>query len=186
MDINNNILLFYLDTINIIWLGLALFLAGLLEALLWKTPLFNLVNFPIHSQLFGENKKWRGLISLPITHLVSVGLFQIGEQNFLSIPNNLIAFSSFNWLEYGLLVGFIFNLSELPNSFIKRRLQIPPGDESNKLFVFFDNMDSTYGTLILWYLYFKFPLHLILTGFLITPFLYMGTTLIRKNLGLKS
>jgi hypothetical protein len=173
------------DTLNLLWLALALFIAGVIEAFLWKTSFFQLLNQPIQVDLFGANKKWRALISLPLAMAISVYLLHFVEISLPSLPREAILFSNFNLLEFGLLVGFVFNLSELPNSFIKRRLNIPPGDESSKLFYFVDHMDSTYGVLILWYLYFHFPLHFIITGLIITPLLFMGATELRKKLGLK-
>lgn len=175
--------LFVFDTLNLLWLALGLFLAGVIEAGLWKTKAFQLLNTPIQTQWFGSNKKWRGLISLPIAAIASVYLLHFVE--IIPVSQAAVLFSDFNLLEFGFLVGFVFNLSELPNSFIKRRLNIPPGDESNKLFYFIDHMDSTYGVLILWYFYFHFPLHLILTGLVVTPLLFMGATELRKKLGLK-
>ena len=176
---------FFFDTLNLLWLALGLFIAGVIEAFLWKTSIFQLLNIPIQTQWFGANKKWRGLISLPIAMLASVYLLHLVETFIPSIPQNAILFSNFNLLQFGLLVGFVFNLSELPNSFIKRRLAIPPGDESSKIFYFIDHMDSTYGVLLLWYLYFHFPLHFIITGLIVTPLLFMGATELRKKLGLK-
>ncbi|MCC0178713.1 CDP-archaeol synthase [Waterburya agarophytonicola K14] len=173
------------DTLNLLWLALGLFIAGVIEAVLWKTKVFQWLNIPIQTELFGANKKWRGLISLPLAMLASVYLLHLVEIYLPFIPEDAILFSDFNLLEFGLLVGFVFNLSELPNSFIKRRLDIPPGDESSKMFYFVDHMDSTYGVLILWYLYFHFPLHFILTGLVVTPLLFMGATELRKKLGLK-
>ncbi|MEM8827805.1 MAG: CDP-archaeol synthase [Cyanobacteria bacterium P01_G01_bin.19] len=181
----NWIQFFISDTLNLLWLALGLFLAGVIEAFLWKTPVFQLLNIPIQTQWFGANKKWRGLISLPLAMLASVYLLHLVETFIPSVPQNAILFSDFNLLQFGLLVGFVFNLSELPNSFIKRRLEIPPGDESSKVFYFVDHMDSTCGVLILWYFYFSFPLHFILTGLIVTPLLFMGATELRKKLGLK-
>ncbi|MEC4894069.1 MAG: CDP-archaeol synthase [Oscillatoria sp. PMC 1051.18] len=186
MDIALISAIFLNDTLKIIWLGSALFLAGVWEALLWKSSWFQFCNYPINVQVFGENKKWRGLITLPLTHLVSVFVFQYLETELFHFPASLICFSSLNLVSYGLLVGLIFNLSELPNSFLKRRLNIPPGDESNPLFYLLDNLDSTYGTLLLWYLYFHFPLHLISTGLIVSPLLFFGATWIRRQLKLKS
>ncbi|MBE9045946.1 CDP-archaeol synthase [Pleurocapsales cyanobacterium LEGE 10410] len=174
---------FIFDTLNLLWLALGLFVAGVIEAFLWKTKVFQLLDTPIQTRWFGANKKWRGLISLPIAMIISVYLLQSIE--IVPVPQNAVLFSDFNLWEFGLLVGFIFNLSELPNSFVKRRLNIPPGDENSKLFYFIDHMDSTYGVLILWYCYFHFPLHLILTGLVVTPLLFMGATELRKKLGLK-
>ena len=177
--------LFRQDTFNLLWLGLGLFIAGVLEAFLWKTSLFKLLDRPIQSDLFGANKRWRGLFSLPLTNAIAVIFLQLIEANLVPFPPNFVLFSNFNYLEYGLLVGFVFNLSELPNSLIKRRLKIPPGDESNKIFYFVDHMDSTYGVLLLWYFYFHFPRHLVVTGLAIAPLLFMGSTWLRKKLGLK-
>ena len=176
---------FILDTLNLLWLAVGLFIAGVIEAFLWKTSVFQLLNFPIQTQWFGANKKWRGLISLPLAMLASVYLLHFIEKFIPNISQDAILFSDFNLIEFGLLVGFVFNLSELPNSFIKRRLDIPPGDESSKLFYVVDHIDSTYGVLILWYLYFHFPLHFIVTGAVVTPLLFMGATELRKKLGLK-
>jgi hypothetical protein len=176
---------FILDTLNLLWLALSLFIAGVVEAFMWKTSLFQLLNIPIQSEWFGANKKWRGLISLPIAMVISVCLLTLLEILFPTLARQLISFSNFNLIEFGLLVGLVFNLSELPNSFIKRRLDIPPGDENSKLFYFIDHMDSTYGVLILWYFYFHFPLHFIITGLIVTPLLFMGATELRKKLGLK-
>ncbi len=176
---------FISDTLNLLWLALSLFFAGVIEAFLWKTSPFEILNIPIQTQWFGANKKWRGLISLPIAMVVSVYFLNLIELLIPALTQIEISFSNFNLLEFGLLVGFVFNLSELPNSFVKRRLEIPPGDESRKIFYFIDHMDSTYGVLILWYFYFHFPLHLIVTGLIVTPLLFMGATELRKKLGLK-
>ena len=172
------------DILNLLWLASGLFIAGVIEAFLWKTSPFQLLNVPIQTEWFGVNKKWRGLVSLPLAMVISVCLLDLVE-NWVAVPSQAILFSDFNPLEFGLLVGFVFNLSELPNSFIKRRLDVPPGDESNKLFYFIDHMDSTYGVLILWYFYYHFPLHFVITGLIITPLLFMGATELRKKLGLK-
>jgi hypothetical protein len=176
---------FLTDTLNLLWLALSLFIAGVVEAFLWKTTPFQALNIPIQTDWFGANKKWRGLISLPIAMVTSVYLLHSLELVIPTLARQELALSRFNLLEFGLLVGLIFNLSELPNSFVKRRLDIPPGDENSKLFYFIDHMDSTYGVLILWYFYFHFPLHFILTGLIVTPLLFMGATELRKKLGLK-
>lgn len=173
------------DFLNLIWISLGLFLAGVLEAFLWKTPPFQLLNFPLQKDWFGQNKRWRGLLSLPLTFLLSVILFQGIESIWQINPSFAIHFRDFNPIEFGLLTGFVFNLSELPNSFVKRRLNIPPGEESNIISYLFDHIDSTYGVLILWYFYFNFPLHFIEVSLVVTPLLFMGATWLRKRLGLK-
>ena len=97
----------------------------------------------------------------------------------------LILFSEVKVWEFGLLTGLFFNLAELPNSFIKRRLNIGPGEETNLLFFWIDHMDSPYGVLLLWWLYFNFPSHLIITGVAIAPLLFIAATWLRKKWRLK-
>ena len=65
------------DTLNLLWLALSLFIAGVIEAFMWKTSLFQLLNIPIQAEWFGANKKWRGLFSLPIAMVISVCLLNI-------------------------------------------------------------------------------------------------------------
>ncbi len=178
--------LYLQDTLNILWLLLGLFVAGLLEGVLWKTPVFEWCNTPIQTDWFGPNKRWRGLISLPLTAALATIGFQAIESSASFLPEQWIHFSDFNGVEYGLLTGFFCNLAELPNSFIKRRLNIPPGDESQIATFITDHLDSTLGLLILWGLYFHFPSHLIVTGLVVSPLLFMSATWIRIGLKLKA
>jgi hypothetical protein len=173
------------DTFNITWLLLGLFIAGVLEAFLWETKIFQVFNHPIQAEWFGSNKRWRGLISLPLTNVFATVAFQWMERLIPSPPETWISFSSVNWIEYGLLAGFVCNLAELPNSFVKRRLNISPGDESSRLFFWVDHLDSSTGLLLLWWLYFRFPGELIATGIVICPLLFISATWIRKRLKLK-
>ncbi len=173
------------DALTILWLGLPLLLASILEFFLWKTPAFELLNIPIHAGLFGENKKWRGLVSLPLAHVVSVLMFQGLEKSLRLSFTKIILISSLNGVIYGLLVGFVFNFFELPNSFIKRRLNIAPGSESHPVFYWVDHMDSPYGVLLVLSFYLHLPLHSILNGLWMTPIAFMGATWLRKEIGVK-
>ena len=175
----------FYDCLTIVWLGLPLLMASIIEAFLWKTAVFECLNYPISVKLFGENKKWRGLVSLPIAHLLSVWFFQRLEVGLELHFNKIILLSSLNGFSYGLLVGFVFNLSELPNSFIKRRLNIPPGAERSPIFYWIDHMDSTYGVLIVLYFYLQPPIHLLLNGLWMAPVAFAAATWLRKKIGVK-
>ncbi len=182
--------LMILDLINISILAIVLFIAAILEAFLWKTPVFKYLDIPINTQLFGANKKWRGLISLPITTVISAYLVFFAVDYLFTYfsttddRTNLLLWQN-NILVLGLLIGFIFNLSELPNSYIKRKLDIPPGDESSKLFFFIDHMDSPYGVILLLWLFYRVPFHFVINWLWLTPLLFIAATWLRKKLGLK-
>jgi hypothetical protein len=179
-----------LDIINIFLLAIVLFLAAIVEAFLWKTPVFQYLNKPINTELFGANKKWRGLLSLPIATVFSAYLvYFLGNyifNYFLAIDDrvNLLLWQN-NLLVLSLLIGFVFNLAELPNSYIKRRLNIPAGDESSKVFFFIDHMDSPYGVILLLWLLYRVPLHFVANWLWLTPLLFILATWLRKGLGLK-
>ena len=83
-------------------------------------------------RLFGENKTWRGLLLMStVAALVVLGqsqLYRVDAFQDLSI----VDYSRTSWLALGLALGLSYSLSELPNSFCKRRLGIPPGGVSRK------------------------------------------------------
>jgi len=119
-------------------------------------------NFIDKKRIFGDNKTWKGLIlSTILCALVSIiwGLICryipiIGEHNWLYMYNeNTILFN----VLVGALYGLAYALFELPNSFLKRRLDIKPGHTiktngiKKKIFFIIDQIDSGIGTtLVLW------------------------------------
>jgi CDP-archaeol synthase len=79
---------------------------------------------PIARGLFGENKTWRGAIVMTAgTMLASVALARVPAYR-LRLPR---AVADADPVMVGCLLGSASWLGELPNSFVKRRLGIPPG-----------------------------------------------------------
>lgn len=102
-------------------------------------------------RLFGDNKTWRGfVVMIPATGFAFLLLGLLTRQTASGSlwPIDL-------W-QYGLLgcwAGFGFMLAELPNSFLKRRLNVPPGQTPNqpwarRLCFFLDQFDSVMGALL--------------------------------------
>lgn len=105
---------------------------------------------PISNKYFGKNKTWRGFLLMPV--------FTSGS--FLII-SKILEFKGFVpkfWPDaidkqviLGFFLGFFYVLFELPNSFMKRKLNIPEGKKSKKyswLFSFIDQADSAVGCAI--------------------------------------
>ncbi len=73
-----------------------------------------------------------------------------GEQydDFYIRHDNTILYN----LIIGIILGFVYMLFELPNSFIKRRIDIPPGKTSSGikgvLFYIIDQIDSLVGVML--------------------------------------
>lgn len=113
-------------------------------------------------RIFGDNKTWKGFIGyLVLNTFFSIvwgcvgSAASIDHLNFFYInhENTFI----YNIL-IGLLIGLGYALFELPNSFLKRRLDITPGKTTSGFwkwfFVFLDQADSVFGcALVVWIFY---------------------------------
>ncbi|WP_299111172.1 CDP-archaeol synthase [uncultured Winogradskyella sp.] len=109
-----------------------------------KRNYFPYLKLPISKKAFGSNKTWRGFIFIPIANAII--LLAIDLTSYLNIVNPL---------RLGLTLGIAYMFFELPNSFIKRRLRIKSGEQSqsNKiLFSLIDKTDSAFGVNLIYYL----------------------------------
>ena len=108
-------------------------------------------------RIFGNNKTWLGFLTMIgcsiVTHVVwglICRLFtdmQNMNQLYLCYENNLL----YNII-VGAIMGAAYMIFELPNSFIKRRLDIPDGKTERgfkgKLFFVIDQLDSMFGVIL--------------------------------------
>lgn len=149
---------------------LSTIVAGIINSIFCKKEILNFIKKPIDNnktlkdgkRIFGDNKTWKGFIGYIFFNIVFTIIFgfiwkltKIEHLNFFYINHN-------NTIQYNLLIGFLiglfYALFELPNSFIKRRLNIEPGKNSKGLkkyfFIFLDQADSLFGIcLIVWLFY---------------------------------
>ena len=108
-------------------------------------------------RLFGDNKTWKGFFGMIAITAVWLAAAAWLAMTFPEIQGlSLIAFEDlqfpFNVWFFGALWGLAYVLAELPNSFVKRRLDIPPGKNAKgmKGFVFLvlDQADSVIGCVL--------------------------------------
>lgn len=134
---------FLLDALVLI---LPVVFAGVGHMVVVRFRLFQALAVPIHAGWFGRNKTVRGLIVMAPLGVASVVL----TQAILGVPSSQMhtAFLQADPLVLGGALGLAYVLMELPNSFLKRRAGIPPGEQArdNRLFFFLcDHLDSTLG-----------------------------------------
>jgi len=150
---------------------LPVIIAGALNMVWCKLHLIKLLERPIDNnkvlkdgnRLFGDNKTWKGLAGMVVLGVVCTviwglicsGSAYLSEHNYMYRNyDNTIVYN----IIMGILLGLGYALFELPNSFVKRRMNIAPG-KSNKnlrgvLTIFFDQADSVIGcTLVLCLVY---------------------------------
>lgn len=119
------------------YLILPLLVAGAVHAPVIKKNLFPALARPLDfgrsfrgTRIFGENKTWRGLLLMStVSVLIVFGQSQLyALEPFRTL--SIVDYSRTSWLALGLALGLGYSLSELPNSFLKRRRGIPPGGVS--------------------------------------------------------
>ena len=145
-------------------------LAGITNMIFCKSSLLDSVNQPIDAgrllgdgrRLFGANKTWKGFWGMVVWGLLAqlIWSFFLARQPDLEklhliyahCPNKLAT----NF-PLGILLGLAYVVFELPNSYLKRRLDISPGKTAKDAwkypFILLDQIDSLIGILLVLHLY---------------------------------
>ena len=145
-------------------------LAGIANMIFCKSSLLDSVNQPIDAgrllrdgrRLFGANKTWKGFWGMAVWGLLAqlVWSYFLASQPDLEklhliyahYPNKLAT----NF-PLGILLGLAYVVFELPNSYLKRRLDISPGKTAKDAwkypFILLDQIDSLIGILLILHLY---------------------------------
>ena len=180
-------------------------IAGAANMLFTKTRLYRNSCAPIDGgkccsdgkRIFGDNKTWAGFFGMITANCLAQILWGLLSQISAPLGNANEMYRYFgNTLLFnavaGALFGFVYVLFELPNSFLKRRLDIQPGKTAQgrkgALFFVIDQIDSLLGVMLLLVLlagitpmqYFQYILLGAVTHLALNAVLY--TLKIRKNL----
>lgn len=122
---------------------LPLIISNSLHMWVVKKDYFTMLKRPIAQKIFGENKTWRGVMFVPLVNAIILVIITSIFELDIAKP---------------FLIGFLFGMGyiifELPNSYLKRTLGIPPGEQgkSNRiLFLIIDKTDSAFGVLVIYY-----------------------------------
>ncbi len=184
---------------------LPVILAGVFNMIWCKLPVCNFLKIPIDGgiyiwdkkRLFGDNKTWKGFLGMMLGGTVFTILWGLicNANPFLNAHNYIYRIRE-NTVFYnaviGVILGFAYALFELPNSFIKRRMDIEPGKTTEGfkklLFIFMDQADSIFGCVLVVCMvypmsiqfYFAYVLVGALTHIIINMLLYFVK--LRKNM----
>lgn len=150
--------------------ALSSIIAGIINSIFCKTKVLNNIKVPMDfnknfldkKRIFGDNKTWKGFLGYIFFNMVLAVIFgwiwkiaKIEHLNFFYMNyENTITYN----LIIGFLLGLFYALFELPNSFLKRRLNIKPGETSKGakkiFFIILDQADSVFGiALVVWMFY---------------------------------
>jgi hypothetical protein len=144
------------------WLALPVVFGGLTHVLVLQRNWFaSLARAPVDGglkvrgrRLFGCNKTWRGVATMCGATVVWTAVFDALEtQLFPDLGLRVVEPTVLGSTALGLLLGSGYVLGELPNSFVKRQLDIFPGMAAPgrwaNLSWLIDQVDSALGVLIL-------------------------------------
>jgi len=112
--------------------------SNVIHMILVKKNVLPKLLIPISEPLFGANKTWRGVAIVSVLNAIFFWLVN------LCIPT----FTHSEALLFGAILGLLYVLFELPNSWLKRRLGIASGQAATKnawLFMLLDKSDSALG-----------------------------------------
>lgn len=138
---------------------------GIFNMIFTKTPFYKQHCTPIDryktyrdgKRLFGDNKTWVGFCSMIVLTCIAQVLVGIvlkcfnGEylSDFYIKHSNTVIYNAM----IGAVLGFVYVLFELPNSFIKRRFDVPPGKTVKGfrgcVFYIIDQIDSLIGVMLI-------------------------------------
>src|SRR3990167_4956779 len=122
---------------TVFWLQLPVVIGGVLHMVVVTRDWLPALKIPLQHHWFGANKTLRGFLVMPL----------------LSALGGWCMAPSGEWVLTGALAGLAYVLAELPNSFIKRRMGVPPGEVPRRfrlLFVAVDQLDSGLGIALLY------------------------------------
>ncbi len=145
------------------------YVAGTIRTMALNTSLISILDYPIdfgfnwhdNKRIFGANKTWRGAFFIILTIFVSfssyvwlvIPYFKANRINLFGLEylnnKNVVLMSFF--------LGLSYVFAELPNSFVKRRFDITPGQTSHNskriLFILLDQLDSVLCMVFIAYLF---------------------------------
>lgn len=139
---------------------------GVLNMLFVKTPLYGKLKRPIDGgrtwkdgrRIFGDNKTYAGFAGMTLGTMVSQVLMGLLLKALGASHHSDVYLHHENTIPYnglaGGLFGFAYALLELPNSFLKRRVDIRPGKTVEKkgflglVFFLVDQVDSMFGVML--------------------------------------
>ena len=182
-----------------LFLTVAFVFAGLAHSAWLRTRLSRRLMMPLDGglrfrgrRLFGDNKTVRGfLVLVPAAAAAFAGLSAAISWSSPDLLSSLWPLSTSGYAALGALAGLGFMAGELPNSFVKRQLDIAPGQAPRRPFaavVCFvaDRVDSILGMLVAVSLVVPLPAMIWVYVLLIGPGIHLAFSALLYRLGVKA
>ena len=183
-------------TAQILFLGSPLLLAAIAQGLCIKYDWLSRLRQPLDfgrsykgKRIFGDHKTWRGF-TINVVFCCLGTFIQAWLQVMAYLPPWLFLLDyRNNALLTGILLGLGMTVGELPNSFLKRRFEIPPGESREGVlgiaFFIYDQVDLTIGIWVFLFFLIRPSLWLVLWSLLLTLALHLSVSSVGYLLGMR-
>jgi CDP-diglyceride synthetase len=183
-------------TSQILFLGSPLLLAAIAQGLCIKYDWLSRLRRPLDlgrvykgKRIFGDHKTWRGL-AINVLFCSLGAIIQAWLQGKGVLPQWLFLLDyESHALTVGVLIGLGMTVGELPNSFLKRRFDIPPGKSREGplgiAFFIYDQVDLTIGIWVFLFFLIRPSLWLVLWSLLLTLALHLAVSIVGYLLGMR-
>ena len=182
---------------------LPVIIAGILNMIWVKTSLLSTLAKPMDAgyelvdgrRLFGDNKTWKGFWGMVFFTAICTSIFHLLSLIFSELqPFSIIPYSEYTWpwesLFFGAIWGLAYVVFELPNSYIKRRLDICSGENASGLkgaiFIVIDQADSVIGCVLVMPLFCDINLQEAITTIVMATLLHLFINFLLYLVGLKN
>lgn len=175
---------------RILFICLAVSTAGVMQVLWLQSAASRRFTAPVDHgarlrgrRLFGDNKTWRGFLGMVPACALAFGAWSLAFSELwgLSLPA---------YVGLGAACGLGFMAGELPNSFVKRQLDIPPGQAPERplwrrIGWLVDRFDSLVGGLLALSLLVPMPPQIWLGCLLVGPIVHASLSWALYKVGVK-
>ena len=176
------------EILGVTWLAFPVMFAAATHLAVIRLDLLPALQVPLDGErswgshrILGNHKTVRG--ALVMIGASTAGMVLQGQWRFPSLE--LFDYGSVHRPLAGFLLGLGFVLGELPNSFLKRRRNIPPGAPGGFHFTVLDQVDSVLGCLALLGPVWMAPPRVWLLALVLGSLMHMAFNLLFVRLGLK-
>ena len=182
-----------LAVVQALYLFLPLLVSAALSGLVLRFDWLRVLRRPIDHgatfrghRLFGDSKTWRG-VAVAVAGSIGAVLVQQAVRAHVSSFLQVADYGQIDPLWFGVAMGAGAMVGELPNSFTKRQLGIPPGETSGGwravVFYVWDQVDLLTGAwpLLLWW--FRPTFSLVATSFVVALVLHPLIALVGYGIG---
>jgi hypothetical protein len=177
-----------LEPVRFAWFAAPVVVAALVHVLVLKFRWLELLRVPLDGgatwrgrRIFGDNKTVRGAVVM-----IGVATAAAALQGVVRVPSlEYFDYGTANLPLLGLLMGIGFVVGELPNSFIKRQLDVAPGAHAGIVHTLADQLDSVIGALLTLSLVWVAPLRVWVVALVMGTGLHVAVNGIFVLLGVK-